>query len=144
LIFVKIITMDILIAYALSFVGTPYIWDKNDCSAYVQEVLASAGVDPPGDQTAQGLFDHFSKNGAWNKYVPGALAFYGPSSKDIKHVAFLISPYQMVESGGGDFTTVTYIRALIQDAQVRVRPVRYRKDLIAVILPDYSAIGLMY
>jgi Cell wall-associated hydrolases (invasion-associated proteins) len=75
--------------------GLPYIWGGSnpltgmDCSGYVQEILAAGGVDPKGDQTAQGLFDFFSTNGLIGAKGAGSLAFYGKSPKAITHVAFL-------------------------------------------------------
>ena len=49
----------------MQFVGTPYVWGGNnvmeglDCSGYTQVILRAAGLDPKGDQTSQGLYDHF-------------------------------------------------------------------------------------
>ena len=139
--------MDILRNYAMHFVGTPYKWggddpmDGFDCSGFIQELLASAGMDPPGDQTAQKLFDHFEKYGQWNIYKCGALAFYGKSVAEITHVAMLIDGYRIIEAGGGGSKTKSKQDAIDQNAYVRVRLLRNRKDLVAVILPRYTTIG---
>ena len=55
--------MKKLVDYALSFTKIPYRWAGDDpmagfdCSGYLQEVLASVGMDPRGDQTSQALHD---------------------------------------------------------------------------------------
>jgi cell wall-associated NlpC family hydrolase len=139
--------MNILYDYAMSFVGLPYKWGGDnaltgfDCSGLVQEILASAGVDPRGDQTAQELFDHF-KHGQWNVHALGSLAFYGKDAASITHVAFMIDPYRVIEAGGGDSTTTTRSVAEEKNATVRMRHISHRRDLIAIIRPDYSKIGV--
>lgn len=135
--------MEILRSYALSFLHRPYRWGGDDpisgldCSGLTQEILASIGMDPPGDQTAQSLFDHFSHNGSYNSWGVGALAFYGKSAKEITHVGFCVDNYRMVEAGGGDSTTISLTEAIKRNAFVRIRLIKARKDLIAVIRPYY-------
>jgi cell wall-associated NlpC family hydrolase len=57
--------MDLLIQYAMSFIGVPYRWGGSnpitgfDCSGLVQEILKSVYMDPPGDQTAEALYQYF-------------------------------------------------------------------------------------
>jgi cell wall-associated NlpC family hydrolase len=140
--------MRTLYDYALSWLHVPYRWGGSnptgiDCSGLVQCILASAGIDPPGDQTAQALFDHFSQNGKVNSYGLGALAFYGKSAKEITHVGFCISIHQMVEAAGGGSTTLTEADAWKQNAYVKMSLVKRRKDLVAVIKPYYAEIGVM-
>lgn len=140
--------MQILKDYAMSFVGKPYLWGGNnpafgaDCSGFAQELLASAGIDPTGDQSAQGLFDYFSKNGAWNVYLCGSLAFYGKSVSEITHVAMFVDPYRVIEAGGGDSTTTTLQAAEKKGASVRIRLYDARKDTVAVVRPYYTRIGV--
>lgn len=141
--------MDLLKQYALRFVGTPYRWGGDDpingldCSGFIQELLASVGQDPQGDQTAQGLFNHFDKIGEWNKYVCGALAFYGKSVTEINHVAMMLDQYRIIEAGGGGSKTLTLKDASDQNAFIRIRLLKNRKDLVAVIRPRYSTIGVI-
>lgn len=141
--------MHLLVNYALRFVGTPYKWGGSnpiegmDCSGFVQELLMSAGVDPKGDQTAQGLFDYFSKTGDWNKYLAGSLAFFGESVTKITHVGFCLDEYRMIEAGGGDHLTLTPLDAAKKNAFIRVRLINSRKDLVAVIRPRYEKIGVI-
>lgn len=136
----------LLVEYAMTFVGQPYRWggddsiDGFDCSGLAQELLASVGMDPPGDQTAQALYNHFERQGERNVYLAGALAFYGQSVTKITHVAMLVDQYRVVEAGGGGSKTLSKADAASQNAYVRLRPVNHRKDLIAVIRPLYPMI----
>lgn len=138
--------MRILYDYAMSFVGQPYRWGGDDpihgydCSGLVQEILESCGVDPKGDQTAQGLYDYFEKRGHWNRIMLGALAFFGKDAKHITHVGFCLDPYRMIEAGGGGSKTKTREDAAKSNAYVRVRPLDSRKDLVAIIRPSYHTI----
>jgi len=145
--------MQILIDYAMRFNNTPYRWGGDDpiegydCSGLVQDILASVGQDPPGDQTAQGLFNFFSQNGIIfgpHKTISdadaiGAIAFFGKGNASISHVGFIVSnsPLRMIEAGGGGSHTQDKKDAARQNAFVRVRPVGSRKDIIAIIRPHY-------
>ena len=141
--------MQHLIAYALQFVGKPYIWGGEhpslgfDCSGLVQAILASAGMDPEGDQTAQGLYDHFEHRSIQGVFGPGALAFYGKSVTQISHVAFCIDAYRCLEAGGGDSKTRTIQDAIDRGAYVRMRLIRSRKDFLVTLKPQYVTIGMI-
>lgn len=139
--------MDILRQYAMSFLGTPYKFGGAnrltglDCSEFVQELLRSVGLDPPGDQSAQALFDHFSVNGEWNRHGMGSLVFFGENAKKITHVAMMLDQYRIIEAGGGRSDTTTLDAAKEKGAMVRVRHLSFRKDVVAVIRPRYTTIG---
>lgn len=141
--------MKIVYDYAISFLGLPYKWGGDDtikgfdCSGLVQEILQSVGEDPAGDQSAQALFNHFEKTGEWNKYSCGSLAFYGNSVTEINHVAMMLDNYRIIEAGGGGSKTNTLDDASTQNAYVRIRLLNNRKDLVAVIKPRYSKIGVL-
>jgi len=118
-----------------------------DCSGLVQEILSSVGMDPRGDQTAQALYNYFSQEqnpplrilGTSLKVPkPGALVFYGRNNRRISHVAFCIDPKRVVEAGGGNSKTVDLAAAAKQNAYVRQRPYDRRKDIVAIILPNYE------
>jgi len=135
--------MKLLYDTALSFLNTPSIWGGYsflgyDCSGLVQEILKSAGVDPPGDQTAQALFDHFrdTKNHISNMRDFGALVFYGHFDSQIDHVALMMSPFRMIEAGGSSKDIVTPGQAAKAGAFVRIRPFRQQK-LQGVFMPEY-------
>lgn len=140
--------MDKLIAYAMQFVGVPYKWggaspmEGLDCSGLVQEILRFSGEDPPGDQTAQGLYDWFSAPGRGAfVYGPGALAFYGESVLKITHVGFCLDQYRMIEAAGGGSRTTDREAAIRDKAFVRGALIKSRKDFLCVIKPNYLQIG---
>ena len=139
--------METLKNYAMQFVGKPYLWGGDDpikgfdCSGLIQELLASCGLDPKGDQTAQGLFDYFQKTGSWNTYGLGALAFYGKTVASITHVAMMLDNYRIIEAGGGGSSVINIDEAAKQNAYIRIRLLRNRSDLVAVIKPRYATIG---
>lgn len=137
--------IESLISYAKSFIGLPYIWGGShpsqgyDCSGLVQEILASVGMDPKLDQTAQMLADYFLLNGVevWEP-KPGALAFYGKNKEHITHVAFCISPFLLIEAGGGDSTCTSVDKAIAKKAFVRIRPTGHRSDRVLILMPNYA------
>lgn len=141
--------MQYLIQYAISLLGTRYKWGGSnplsgwDCSGLVQEILASCGMDPPGDQTAQTLFNYFEPKSSVNVYQPGAIAFYGQSLTKIIHVAFMIDNYRIIEAGGGGSHTLTKEDAELQNAFVRMRLVKHRGDFLITLKPQYATIGLI-
>ena len=141
--------MQILIPYALSFVGKPYRWGGEspltgfDCSGLIQELLRSVGLDPPGDQTAQALFDHFDLYGERDpRPGAGVLCFYGKDVSSITHVSMMLDPYRIIEAGGGGSETKTLEDAVRQDARVRIRHLSARKP-VAMRKPRYASIGLV-
>lgn len=127
---------DNAVAYAMAFLGRPYKWGGEnpitgwDCSGFVQEILASVGYDPKGDQTAQGLYNYFSAQ--YHISVPrkGSLAFYGQSENEIKHIAMCVNDTQVIEAAGGNSKTKTIHDAALDNAFVRVRPLMYRSDYL--------------
>lgn len=137
--------MKLLIDYAMTFVGIPYKWGGSnpmtglDCSGLVQCILESVGADPRGDQSSQALHDILLQQGGILLSEPkaGAIAFYGQTPSKITHVTFCLNKYIMIEAGGGDSTTTSVVEAAKKDAYVRVRPIDRRKDLVAVVMPNY-------
>ncbi len=139
------------IEYAMHFVGKPYIWGDKvpvlggfDCSGIVCEILRSVGLVGKENLNAQMLFNRFHITG-YHGAPPGAgvLAFYGTKVTDISHVAFMIDPYRIIEAGGGDHTTTTPEAADARGAMVRIRLLSHRPDLLTLIKPRYSAIGVV-
>lgn len=124
--------------------GKPYIWgaegpDAYDCSGLAQSLLERLKLDPPGDQTAEGLYRHFSRDGRAKVVTAaecalGDLVFFG-SEESIGHVALGWGGGEMFEAGGGGRTTTTVARARKQKAEVRIRPIARRDDLAAVLRP---------
>lgn len=135
-----------LVDYAMSWLLVPYRWGGSsfrgvDCSGFVQEILTAAGIDPIGDQTAQALFDHFRTRAFSDVLEAGALAFFGRSESSITHVAMLVDRQTIIEAGGGGRDCLTVDDAAVIGAMVRLRPLRRRTDLIAVLMPDYSYVS---
>lgn len=137
-------TIQMLIDYALQFVGTPYIWGGDDaikgydCSGFLQELLASVGFDPPGDQTAHHLQSFFLKHGERLEIpAPGALLFFGTEEK-CTHCAMALTRDLMIEAAGGGSKTTSREKAIQHNAYVRMRPIELRLDLLNIIMPNYQ------
>ena len=136
--------LTVAIDYAKTFLGLPYIWGGShpsqgfDCSGLVQEILASVGLDPQGDQTAQTLMDGIEGSCVpYLKPTAGCVLFFGLSKRNISHVAFAISDLHMIEAGGGGSSCITVRDAVQKGAFVRIRPISHRKDLMAILMPRY-------
>lgn len=136
--------MGLLLNYAFMLVGRRYKWGGDDplagfdCSGLVVELLTSVGLMPHGqDMNCQQIYQHFVRQGAKTVSGPGALAFYGKSISSITHIGFCVDYLYMIEAGGGDSSTHNEGRAIEQNAFVRMRPVRYRKDLLTLLRPTY-------
>ena len=125
----------------LQFLKLPYIWGGDDpikgfdCSGLAQELLQMVGLDPAGDQTAQGLYDHFKTRSKEGPRDAGTLIFFGSAINRITHVGIMLDDTSMIEAGGGGSKTVDAATAASQNAYTRVRPFSNRKDLIAVVTP---------
>lgn len=135
-----------LIRYAESFLGIPYIFGGKsyqgmDCSMLACEVLKSIGFIGYHEQlSAQGLCDRLSspgKGSVCDRSLPGSFLFFGKSPALISHVAIAISPYSLLESGGGDERCISTQMANSIDARVRRRGINYRLDFITAIYPLY-------
>jgi cell wall-associated NlpC family hydrolase len=129
---------DLMIDYAKTFIGTPYIWGGSgaggfDCSGFIQEILKCVDLDPKGDQTAQKLFEFFSKNAKGSGISAGSILFWGKSEEKITHVSLALGYFHHIEAGGGGSKTRTVEDAQRTGAMVRIRPINSRKDLIGAI-----------
>lgn len=121
--------------YLMSWLGTPYIWGGQsrlgvDCSGLVQLYLESIGLDPPGDQTAQALYDHFLDKSHEHRRF-GAIAFFGKNERSVNHCGILVDPLTMIEARGGDSKTLT----VTPGASVEMSLLTRRKDLLKVMFP---------
>lgn len=128
---------------ALAWVNTPYRWGGDDpaagidCSGLVIELLETAGILPRGyEATAQSIYEHF-KDKVTEAPRFGTLLFFGVSTAQITHTAFALNLDFMLEAGGGGSSTTDLAAAIKQNAFVRVRPLRWRKDRVACVHPVY-------
>jgi len=141
--------------YAISFLGTNYKWGGSnpisglDCSGFIQELASCLGIDPAGDQTAQQFYDSIVVSGTVcsgkdfkrGSIAPGlelgAFAFYGESTRNINHVTALLNNWQCIGANGGNSKVIDKLTADRANAFVKIRPVDYRKDLVAIVLPSF-------
>ncbi len=134
-------TREIFLHASLRFLLIPYMWGGDDpikgfdCSGLVQELMDMLGLDPKGDQTAQGLYDFFKDKSKNTLRTCGTLAFYGKSDKELTHVAMFMDDETIIEAGAGGSHTLTAEDAANQNAFVRLRPFNKRKDLVAILTP---------
>ncbi len=132
------------------YLSLPYKWGGDDplkgfdCSGLIQEIYSMIGLDPIGDQTAQGLYNHFAKQRGIVAWIPkavqtqpktGSLCFYGKSTKEISHIGMIIEGDVMIEAGAGDSTTHTVEDASKKNAYLRLRSYKRRGDLVAILTP---------
>lgn len=105
--------------------------------------MRAAGVVPYNYRTnAQGLHDRVPQVGVLHMLPKfGDLSFYGKNLSSIIHVGFCLDATTMIEAGGGGSDTLTPETAALQNAFVRLRPIRFRKDFLGAITPRYSESG---
>lgn len=128
----------LFLEYLKRFIGIRYTFGGNnpltgfDCSGLVCEGLKALGyISHSTDMSAQQLYDLTIR--IKREKAPGALCFFGKEASQISHVAVMVNEFQILEAGGGDSTTLTAGEAAKRNAFVRVRPLSYRRDLIAVV-----------
>lgn len=131
----------VLYDYAMRMVGLPYRWggddtvDGFDCSGLCIDILQAAGVLPKDfDATSSGLW-HMPAFGKVDAATFGSLAFFGVPT--VSHVGFCLNDRLMLEAGGGGSKTTSLAAAAAQNAYVRVRPIKSRKDFVGFRHPTY-------
>ena len=120
----------------------PYIYgtegpDSYDCSGLTLTMLRWLGIAPTHARTADEQLRYFERperGQPVNKAVAdlGDLIFYG-SKEAASHVTMAWGSGDMVEAAPGDRSVTTEAEARRRHAEVRVRPINRRSDLIAVI-----------
>jgi hypothetical protein len=136
------LTQDQFRSACSSELGKPYIWGGSgevgfDCSGLTQWALALLALDPPGDQTAEGLYRFFLKRAdpvALDQCALGDLIFFGDATA-VTHVALGWGEGKMFEAGGGDRTCTTPAIAKAKGAEVRIAAITRRRDRVAILRP---------
>lgn len=137
----NMIQMTVMMDYARSLLGTPYIWGGQsaagcDCSGFALMLLNVVGKKPKSDHTAQGIYEHL-KNEKTPTPKRGEFFFYGKSLDKITHVAFHVGGGFVIEAGGAGSGCDTPQKAFAQSACVRIVSDRLRSDfLCACEVPD--------
>lgn len=123
--------------------GIPYLYGGKtpvgglDCSGFVEELMRSAGMLGQETDSAQMIYDLLSPKAMSSNKGPGALIFFGASTKLIGHVGFMINEYQMIEAGGGTPAVKDLSTAIEHSAYVKIRPITHRNDCVAILMPSY-------
>ncbi|WP_439669205.1 DUF1353 domain-containing protein [Cupriavidus necator] len=124
--------------------GKPYLWgaqgpDAYDCSGFAQWALSLLNLDPPGDQAADGLYRFFKRNRSTpvtnGQAELGDIVFFGTDDA-VTHVGLAWGDGNMLEAGGGGRKTITVEIARQQHAEVRIRPITRRNDLVEILRPS--------
>lgn len=124
------------------YFGKPYVWGAEgplayDCSGLVRCILGPFKVLPPTrDQSADDLYRWFLDKSFLNVSGLGSLAFFG-TPMNIVHIGFCIDEYSMINASGGGSHVKTIEVAKRVNASVKIEPIHYRSNLIAVLKPLY-------
>lgn len=132
----KITPRDIAIKTAWAYLGKPYYWGGDDpiqgfdCSGFVIECLKSAGVLPrAGDWTAHNLY-HIEMFPPRLDPHEGYLVFWhGENPNRIIHVELCLNDRFSIGASGGGSKTKTEADAIRQNAYIKIRPFRRRKNI---------------
>lgn len=123
-----------LAEYYKRFIGSVYKWTGSgpynlgfDCSGLILEGLMAYSLWGKEDASAQMIYNKFFLSAVMSERPDiGCLLFFGKSTKEITHIGYAINNYQYIEAGGGDSKSV-------DKGMVRIRPIAWRHDLVAVL-----------
>lgn len=147
------VPMDELLKYADSFIGVLYQWGGDfkrwkegkdfglDCSGFEQALAAYQGIDQPGDQTADGIFNWYKSQGATivadGFEQAGDRVFYEGAQvdSDYTHIAMVVAKGRIIGAnhGGSAYKTKEY--ALAHGGKVSYDDINYRKDKHVILRP---------
>ena len=135
------------IEIAKSLLWVPYTWGgKNpmvslDCSGFIQAVLSQEIVGsimkrgPAKNSNSQ--FKLFTEV---DDPAPGCLAFYGKREK-INHVMMCLDKEWAIGAAGGNSRILFIAQSIKHGAYVKILPLKYRKDLVAITDPFLTLNG---
>ena len=135
-------TNPIVLHAIVGMLNIPYVWGGNsplsgwDCSAFVTEILRIEDRIPMfTDFSSQSLYEYLigQKYKKVQEAKFGDIIFFGANTLSITHVSYGMGYGMMAESAGGDRTTRTIEDAIKRDARSKIRPIRYRKDIVAIL-----------
>jgi peptidoglycan DL-endopeptidase LytE len=118
-----------LLATALAYLGTPYVWGGDDpsgfdCSGFVLECLKSCGlVGEHEDHTADSLMRKFSDREI-QAPVEGAILFSLDPNGKATHVVICLDDQFQIGASGGTSKTSDVTSAWRDNAYVKIRPIR--------------------
>ena len=120
---------DLMVQYAWSFLGKPYIWGGAgglgiDCSGLCVEILQGVGLLPRSlDQTANDLFQRFSRT---EEPLHGNLIFWVSDGRAFHTGLVAYDGLAYIGAEGGGSTTTTLAEANGRNAYVKLRPLESR------------------
>jgi len=137
------LTIELALAYILTFAGVPYKWGGNmpsdaiDCSGLVVEYLKAAGKLPRGtDYSAGMLWDKFHRFSQTKLPRRGCLVFYKNKQTDkINHVEIMMSDKVTFGANGGSRNTKTLKDAVERNAFVKQRLIDKRRKIAGYLDP---------
>lgn len=131
---------ELAIQYAFCFIGKWYKWggsnpDGFDCSGLCIEVAQAVGIFPRHfDGTAQSIYQELRFKQVTEPHA-GCFVFYGKSINEITHIEFCIDDQHSIGASGGGSKTLTEANAIRDNAFIKIRPIRSRKDVAVFVDP---------
>ena len=128
---------------AVELLHVPYIWGGDDpltdggldCSGFIGYIFRKLEMLPVGyDRTAQGYYDLWKRLPSNFRHV-GCVIFYGKRITKITHTMMVFNPKVCVGAVRGNKYIDTPRKALLRNARVDVRPINYRRDIVAIVDP---------
>lgn len=141
--------LDTLVNYAFALLSRAhrYQWGGDDpilgfdCSGFVLELLKASGeIHSSSPKLSAQMIFNFYKHLPPGPARKGALVFYGKDTSHVTHIAFCIDSEFIIEAGGGDSSTLNDQRAIEQNAFIKMRPAKHRKDFLCILMPKYAVI----
>ena len=127
---------DMALLYAWELLRIPYEWRDEDfsgmdCSGFFSEVMCACGREPHGTRLTVKLIA--GRYPVVETIRPGCAALYGRTVPS--HVMLCLNETYVIGSTGGGSSTTNVEAADEVAAFVKVRPLRYRSDLMFIVDP---------
>lgn len=136
---------DKAILLAVDLLMLPYIWgaqdpkDGFDCSGFCNFIAWETGIlDKDTDLWTQAWYRHLKDN----KKVDierGDFLFYGKNIDSIVHMMMALNDKACIGAVRGGKYIDTPQKAAQRHARIDVRPVNYRRDMVAICDPFYES-----